>query len=390
MKVRLVACVSFLYVSTLRTSDKKVRIHSKTIRNFLGKYSSSFLQFVCSFGVPQMFTFGQNYKNGERSREYCANREFKGSFKPCLEFQQNEVEKIFESFRQRRKTEESQSAFPVPELKKIAAQLTVDRSNIDDAIQAYKKRKSESNESFDLDKALNLLEIVECGPEHHGYFFFREDSRLYSSISILPREFRKLLRYQGLPFVELDQCASQPFLLLRLYRDLKTIEANQEAHRYADLWNISKNNGDFYTNLIPNLKPDERNAVKASFINDYLNRAEFMKINDPIRAQWRDRCENAIKTQFPILHDLINDLKTVRKREIEIEGNRIHSQFAIKMQQLESIVFIDRIAAECMENHLPIYTVHDCIACLEEHRQQVTEIAIRCLKEFCGFEPRFK
>ena len=57
---------------------------------------------------------------------------------------------------------------------------------------------------------------------------------------------------------------------------------------------------------------------------------------------------------------------------------------------MESIVFIDKIAAECVERNIPIYTVHDCIGCLEENRQIVTEIAIRHLTKYCGFAPRFK
>lgn len=390
IKIRLVACVSFLYVSTLRSSDLKVRIHSKTIRNFLGEYSSSFIGFVCSVGKPQMFSFGENYKVGERSTEYCRNSDYRGEFRPCVEFESHHVEKFFKSYDKKRKIENSKLPFPVSELKAIAAKITVDRSKIQDATEKYIERKKKLNEPYDKEKALSLLDIVECGPTHHGYFFFRENSRVYSSITNLPREFRSLLRYQGLPFVELDQCASQPFLLLRLYQDIKSADAKAESAHYADLWNVTKNNGDFYRNLIPDMDPAKRNIIKSCLINDYLNRAEYMNIKDPERANLRSRFDSEFCNRFPILRKEIHALKTERRSEISISDNGVHSQFAVKMQQLESNVFIDRIAAECLLNEIPIYTVHDCIGCLKQYQQKVKSIAIKQLTEFCGFEPRFK
>ena len=389
--IRLVACVSFLYIATQRAKNGKVNINSKSFRCFLGEHSSCFVNFVCTVGVPQMFQFGLSYKVGERSQEYVRNKEFNDTYKPCSNFALASIEQLFQSYSTKREAVEQQYAFPVPDLKAIAARITVDRTNYREVLQNYVQRKQSSNEPYDVDKAKMLFEVVATGPSHHGYFFTRDNSRLYSSLTSCPRELRCLFRFDGKPFVELDQCASQPFLLLKLYSDDATAEAKRESSEYHSLWNVDRNNGDFYTNLIPNLNPAERNIVKSCLIKDYLNRAEYMKItNDLTRTKYREMFDKVFRGRFPILHQEINNLKKVRRAEIIIDGNGVHKQFAVTMQQMESNVFIDRIAAECVERKFPIYTVHDCIGCLEEHKKLVTEIAIHHLTEFCGFAPRFQ
>ena len=389
--LRLIACVSFMYVATHRTSNGKIKISSTSFRDLLGEHSSCFVNFVCTVGVPPMFQFGQSYKVGERSTEYVRNKDFEATFKPCSDFAPAAIDKLFRAYSTKREAEEPQYAFPVPALKAIAARITVDRTNYREALQKYVQRKTSSNEQYNLSKAEMLFEIVAAGPSHHGYFFYRENSRLYSSLTSCPREFRSLFRFNGKPFVELDQCASQPFLLLGLYSDDSTTNAKREAAEYHSLWDVDRNNGDFYANLMPNFNPADRSIVKSCFIKDYLNRAEYMQItNDPTRKEYRELFDQVFRSRFPILHREINKLKTVRRQEIEIDGNGVHKQFAVTMQQMESKVFIDRIAVECVERKLPIYTVHDCIGCLEEHKELVTTIAVKHLTEFCGFEPRFK
>jgi hypothetical protein len=392
IKLRLVACVSFMYISTLRSKKREVSINSKTtFRQFLGEHSSRFVNFVCSNGEPPLFCFVANYRVGKDSRKYGLNTKANYKFKPCALFEQSEIDELFSNLLRKRSEADIENRFPVPELKAFAARMTVDTSKYSEALTKYEQRKIAQNETYNLNEVEVQFNVLAMGPKHHGYFFFREDSRLYSSITNTPREFRSLLRYDGKPLIELDQCASQPFLLLRFYLEDGSPQAMAEAARYHELWNLNRNNGDFYTNLIGNLQPSERSDVKSSLINDVLNRPDYMEItNDPPRANRQQRIKETFKSQFPILFSKIDDLKTKRQSEIEIKGNRVHSQFAITLQQMESIVFIDQIAAECVERNIPIYTVHDCIGCLEENRQNVTEIAIRHLTKYCGFAPRFK
>ena len=389
--IRLIACVSVLFFSSLRTGGYKSRLSSAALRKILGKHSSNFVNFVCSSGLPPIFSCGANYKVGEYSREYVLNEHFRGRFRPVDTFQQQDIAELFSGFIKYREQRETMLTYPVPELKRVAEQISVDDTDLEKASEEYEKRKVASNQEYNVGDAQLRLEIVKTGPKHPSYYFVRDGSRLYSSISSCPREYRRMFRFNGKRFVELDQCASQPFLLLRLYQEIGTSEAEQESREYHSLWDIDQNGGDFYTNLMPNLKVGDRSIVKSSLINDFLNRPDDWEINnDDLRSVWREKIQEQFKVRFPILSGAISDLKTKRKSEIKIKGRKIHVQFAVKMQQLESIVFIDMIAAECVEKKLPIYTVHDCIGCFEEHRGVVTEIAIRHLTAFCGFEPRFK
>ena len=391
LRIRLVAVVSFLFFSIVRNKDLKGSVNSNSFKKICGTHSSKFVKFVCSVGSPPLFKYGSNYKVGSRPQEYVLNEGYVGKFQPVDIFKQQDIDLLFSGYILYRNKQMERLTYPVPDLKAIAAQITVDRADLEVVLNEYIQRKNSSDEKDDIFRAESYLEVIETGPSHPSYYFTRDDSRLYSSITSCPRELRSLFRFNEKPFVELDQCASQPFLLLRLYQEIDTPEAMQEAAKYHSLWDTNQNNGDFYTNLIPNLKPEERSSIKRGLINDFLNRSDKWEIkkNDE-RKEWRSKIEEQFKCRFPILTKAIADLKSRKKAEIKIKTKRLHSQFAVKMQQLESIVFIDKIAAECIEKEYPIYTVHDCIGCLEEHKEDVTRIAIKHLTEFCGFEPRFK
>lgn len=278
------------------------------------------------------------------------------------------------------------------------SQLRIDEetlSRVDFSKRAAEKRCPE--QLFALTRLLATAinsesKVDEDGDPIEGWYFQRGSrvGRVYSSITMLPREARACLRYKGEPLVEIDQHASQPFLLLSFYNILKSApeEVRAEASRFHALWE-----GDFYNNFAKLSGVElERNKMKEVFVQG---------MNAGIGICPRGVDSEVLKTvlrtfreTFPILTNRIFRMKTVRDEQIaetlsvEKSGKeKTHSQYAIQLQKIESQIFIDGIAAELLNKNILFYTVHDAIGCLPQDALTVSEYMKRHLSRIVGFTP---
>ena len=97
---------------------------------------------------------------------------------------------------------------------------------------------------------------------------------------------------------------------------------------------------------------------------------------------------------FPILYRAIRELKTLRDTAIcrslkrdKKQREKVYSQYGIKMQQIESSIFIDGVAKELMERGIFCYTCHDAIGCLKEHIDGVKGIIEKHVEASVGYKP---
>ncbi len=260
---------------------------------------------------------------------------------------------------------------------------------VDAARTSYEFRKKGDGEEPDVQYFLRSVSVLRFKKMHPAWFCKRPKfARLYSAATNCPRELRTCFTYQGKKVIECDQRASQPFLLLELYTQVKTEESKAEALKYYDLWNRERNDGDFYRNLVPN---KARAEIKKAIIEGVLNCKENPQRQSPEMKVLSTSIEDVYQREFPILWDEIHRLKTLKMPELGVDDPKDrHKQYARYMQGLESSIFLDGIAKECVEKKIWIYTVHDCIGCLEEDLETVQKIATGHLRKKCGFDPVWK
>lgn len=273
----------------------------------------------------------------------------------------------------------------------------------------YKEKREYKNEHEEdsKDHAELMIEAInaeekqrEDGTYIEGYFFNRKNrvKRVYTPVISLHKDMRHYLHLEGQELWEVDQQASQPFLMLALYRDVNDAQASEvkaEADRYYSLWGDLKEGADFYQSFI-NLTGIEisRDEMKSAMIKGALN---CKNVNQPPEGVSRVVAKAILEAyagHFPILYRAMRELKTLRDKSVaktlkrdKKNKEKIYSQYGIKMQQIESSIFIDGVAKELMEQGIFCYTCHDAIGCLKEHVDEVLGIIEKHVEMRVGYKP---
>lgn len=167
-----------------------------------------------------------------------------------------------------------------------------------------------------------------------------------------------------------------------------------EADKYYSLWENETFYQDFVNLSGLNISSD---LMKDCLLKGALNcRSTNQPPEDVDRATATAIVETYNK-HFPLLAQEITKLKTIRDSSVASElkrnakGNEmIHCQFAIKLQQIESAIFIDGIANELMAQGIFCYTMHDAFGCLENDIESVRAIMERQLQNSIGYRPVLK
>jgi len=233
---------------------------------------------------------------------------------------------------------------------------------------------------------IEALEAEEKLTVGSGWFFNRSpnNGRLNTTVTALKKELRPYLTYNGQHLVELDQHASQPFLLLKLYQFLSDPEVEQERALYYSLFS-----SDFYE-AFARLAGDSssRDAIKSKFIKFLNSKPKNIDEFDKATKSASYRIATTFKKHFPILWNQIQLLKTVPNYLGSNSSNKgTHTQFAYYLQNLESKIFIDGVCSELMELNLFCYTIHDCIGVVEKDALLVKEIIEKNVEKEIGLKP---
>ena len=85
------------------------------------------------------------------------------------------------------------------------------------------------------------------------------------------------------------------------------------------------------------------------------------------------------KNSFPIIHELIKDLK-----------KKDYKKFSVYLQTLESEIFIDRISKELVTNGIVPLTIHDSFIIEKKDKLKTAQLSHNILQEYFVINPKFE
>ena len=192
-------------------------------------------------------------------------------------------------------------------------------------------------------------------------------SRVYTNLTNLKREFRRLLRDDGKALIELDIRNSQPLIASILIMDYWTRKSKIIP---ADVIQYQQDceAGAFYDYFMElnNFAPEHRQESKIQMFGEVF----FSKV-----AKRITKLKKQFIAKYPNCYTTICDIKGGI-------GSKTYSQFAILLQQKEANIIFDRVNIGLLKDCIPAFNIFDSILCLPEHKEIVKE---RLLGAFSAF-----
>lgn len=173
----------------------------------------------------------------------------------------------------------------------------------------------------------------------------RKMRRIFSPWTNTTREMRKFFLFDNQEIYTLDLGSSQPTLLAAISGDNKMLEAcfNDEIYKHVQA-----------------LLGINRTLAKKVFLAYMLgpNRTENSRNSEAYKiSKW-------IEKEFPVAFAYCH-----REKDHQLHGadKRHYQNLAVKMQNLESDIFVEDIFRQLTEENIPALTLHDGIAFPKEH-----------------------
>ena len=101
--------------------------------------------------------------------------------------------------------------------------------------------------------------------------------------------------------------------------------------------------------------------------------------------------KRVLKKYLPSIITVIDEFKKNRVNELASSGltseesrNTGNASFAVMLQQVESVIFVDKILAECHIRGLKVLSKHDSIVCRQCDKRFVTSIICRTMNQIFG------
>ncbi len=203
--------------------------------------------------------------------------------------------------------------------------------------------------------------------------WLREDpntGRLFHNVTSMPKALRAHLLIDQRPVVEIDVSCCQPFLMATLYR-----EDCQEREKLLQL----TSRGWFYEHLL-SLLPEKPQAELRAQGRDVLKKRVQVIINDRLRPT-PSPLLSAFQQEFPVLAGRIAEIKA-----------EDHARLPLMLQKAEADIVIGRVLPriQSLDTAIPAVSIHDCILCPTEHREQVQEILSQEFFAATGAHPCLK
>ncbi|MHA8097656.1 hypothetical protein U8591_10995 [Aquirufa antheringensis] len=218
---------------------------------------------------------------------------------------------------------------------------------------------------------------------------FDKNGRLHTNLSMLPSRFRKCITFDGKPLLGVDVSNTQPLLLASLcdtnwlYTLIKrgTIQVEEQlfkefkAHIESNPVDLSiykeiVKDGKFYEHMMTLYPEFSRKVIKLNILKIINDRGTSTTYN-------REMVRGAFIETFPTIYKLLELLKSVT-----------YKQSSKLLMQVESSRFIVWFTQEFYYNvkndHIPLYTIHDCFYTTPEHIDYVTTELIDYYQKYCG------
>lgn len=205
-----------------------------------------------------------------------------------------------------------------------------------------------------------------------GYLFFRRNDtngRVDNNLTSLKSEYKQFINTPNL--YQIDIVNSQPFIL-SLYLNSSLCGRNineKELQKYSD-WTSG---GIFYEMFEREYFNKTSKTLKRKEIKDIMFCIFYSK-----NGQYQKE-KNIFKKIFPTIMDCIED-----------EKKDNHSEFAIRLQKMESKICIDIICEELNKLNIKYYTVHDSWIIDKSNIKEVEKIVYKMFYKYFNRRPELK
>jgi hypothetical protein len=242
-------------------------------------------------------------------------------------------------------------------------------------------------------EGLSQAHMISVDSIGSGRWRFKVDAsgrRLHTNLTNLKRELRAALRYDGMPLVEIDVRASQPYFLTILLREylvcMKGMTTNQVDRLYAGTEDTVN---DEYTDVYQYIQAIHEGNFYQLFmtaVNSHTNmnihciaeakrafyRTAFGKINQ------KSAETKALQVAFPTLHECMIHLKQKDYRSL-----------SHRLQRAEAQGILDRVCGRIAQElpHAPIFTIHDSVLTTRPYSERITQIMKEELTHMTGIPP---
>lgn len=251
-------------------------------------------------------------------------------------------------------------------------------------------------------RMLNLVKL------HAGEFYFRVDEtggRLHTNLTVLKRELRNYLSFDGKKLTAVDISCSQPTLSLvlldpRFYEDgkgkftslhkinpalAKTLpieKIRREVIAAQDHFEAYRKavNSDLYEYMKKNLPALDTGVP---YDRQKLKELTFLVLYSDNRFIWQD--EAALKRQFKELFPEVYKIFSMFK-------SKDSTALAVLLQRLETELVLNRAAKKFSKAHpgCPLFSVHDALAVESSCVDACSEILKHEALNFCGLDLKLK
>lgn len=214
-------------------------------------------------------------------------------------------------------------------------------------IELHKKHKEILNRYNQRISSINNLHF---GKKNKSLKFNRNSSnkRIDTNLTYLAKDIRKFITgIENMSYLDLSN--SQPVLfniILKKYHNKADSKFKNEIKKYY----LATITGNWYEELckVFNLNPDSNHDRD-------IAKNKWMKIAYSKNKSYKT-LKNKFKKHYPEINKVIEKIKTQTKNKSK---EKPHAKFAIKLQRIESKIFIDEVCKKLVENKIIPYSIHD-------------------------------
>lgn len=368
------------------TDHRNLRWSSKILLDMYGKHYANVLEIITS-----KILFRTDYVVNQRSRSYYLNESNlnKNVVITYIDLHATKARNIFNKIKKRRNNKNKELAF----LSKFfdSRKLKIDFEKIYDDLK--------DNLNFKFGGGKSILRLSKALNFHQGIHIFKYDKektqRLYTSFTMLKKEDRKLVTYDGGKLVEIDVKNSIPTIFSLLLNNsinidykklfynnnilLKYILMFIESSKMIDVSEIEQFqrlclNGeiyeylriDFQKTIYQNYYEDIYDMMEDKYNLDTrkLTKKEFISMLFANSYTFKDM-EILFERKFPSIYKFICSIK---------EEN--YEFLSYILFSIESEIMLKMIAKEFnreKNGKAPLFTIHDCICTTHKYAEELKE-----------------
>jgi len=228
---------------------------------------------------------------------------------------------------------------------------------------------------------ITSVKNLHFGKQNKSLKFNRNSSnkRVDTNLTMMAKDIRKfIVGIENMSYLDLSN--SQPVLFnIILKNHYKT--ANNQFKEEIKKYYLTTISGNWYEELCDIFKLD-RNCNE----DREIAKKNWMKIAYSKNSKY-ETLKNKVGRYYPKIIQLIEKTKFQTKAQYNPRIKKPHAKFAIKLQRIESEIFINEICKSLVENDIIPYSIHDGVLVPKKHENKTFDIMSNILNKHLGSVP---